>query len=48
MGQSCRALALAVAVTAAAEARKLRATVAAEAGRGNEKVCKAKTPPFLL
>ena len=37
-----------VAVTAAAEAGKLRHTMAAETGRGNEKVCKAKTPPFLL
>ena len=37
-----------MAVTAAAEAGRLRATVAAEAGRGNEKVCKSKTPPFLL
>ena len=36
VNQSCRALALAVAVTAAAVAKELRAT--AEAGRGNEKV----------
>ena len=40
--------ALTVAVTAAAEAGKLRATVAAEDGRGNEKVYKAKTSPLLL
>ena len=40
--------ALVVAVTAAAETKKLRAIVAAEAGRGNEKVCKAKTSPLLL
>ena len=40
--------ALTVAVMAAAEAGKLRATVAAEAGRGNEKVYKAKTSPLLL
>ena len=46
VAQSCRALALAVTVTAAAEAKKLKAT--AEAGRGNEKVCNAKTPPLLL
>ena len=40
--------ALTVEVTAAAEAGKLRATVAAEAGRGNKKVYKAKTSPLLL
>ena len=40
--------ALTVAVKAAAEAGKLKATVAAEAGRGNEKVYKAKTSPLLL
>ena len=36
VNQSCRALALAVGVTAAAAVKELRAT--AEAGRGNEKV----------
>ena len=36
VNQSCRALALEVAVTAVAAAKELRAT--AEAGRGNEKV----------
>ena len=42
VAQSCRALALAVAVTAAAEAKKLRATV--EAGRGNEKGVQRQNP----
>ena len=45
--QSCRALALVVAVTATAEAKKLRAT--AEAGRGNEKgVQRQKPSPPLI
>ena len=42
VAQSCRALALAVAVTAAAEAKKLRAT--AEAGRRNEKGVQRQNP----
>ena len=42
VAQSCRALALTVAVTAAAEAKKLRAT--AEAGRGNEKGVQRQNP----
>ena len=42
VAQSCRAPALAVAVTAAAEAKKLRAT--AEAGRGNEKGVQRQNP----
>ena len=42
VAQSCRALALAVAVTAAAEAKKLRAT--AEVGRGNEKGVQRQNP----
>ena len=42
MAQSCRALALAVAMTAAVEAKKLKAT--AEAGRGNEKGVQRQNP----
>ena len=42
VAQSCMALALVVAVTAAAEAKKLRAT--AEAGRGNEKGVQSQNP----
>ena len=42
VAQSCRALALAVAVTAAVEVKKLRAT--AEAGRGNEKGVQRQNP----
>ena len=42
VAQSCRALALAVAVTTATEAKKLRATT--EAGRGNEKGVQRQNP----
>ena len=42
VAQSCRAPALVVAMTAAVEAKKLRAT--AEAGRGNEKGVQLQNP----